>query len=47
MQKVEIEFYRNLAIFDAPKNSIDFRKIFSWENLFGKSPYYEKGKQGK
>jgi hypothetical protein len=31
-------------MFCAPKNNIDFRKIFSWENLFGKSPYYEKRK---
>jgi hypothetical protein len=29
------------------KNDIDFGKIFCWKNIFGKSPYYGKGKQGK
>jgi len=28
-----------------PKNDIDFFKIFSWENILVKSPYYEKGKK--
>jgi hypothetical protein len=31
----------------SPKNDSDFLKIFSWENILVKSPYYEKGKQGK
>jgi hypothetical protein len=28
-----------------PKNDIYFLKIFSWENILVKSPYYGKGKQ--
>jgi hypothetical protein len=28
-----------------PKNDIDFSKIFSWENILVKSPYYEKGQK--
>jgi hypothetical protein len=34
-------------MFGALKNDIDFGKIFGWEDIFGKSPYYEKRKQGK
>jgi hypothetical protein len=26
---------------------IDFSKLFSWENIFVKSPYYKKGKKRK
>jgi hypothetical protein len=28
-----------------PKHDIDFLKIFSWENILVKSPYYEKGEK--
>jgi hypothetical protein len=31
----------------SPKNDIDFFRIFSWENILVKSPYYEKGKKGR
>jgi hypothetical protein len=32
-------------MFGAPKNDIDFLKIFSWENILVKSSYYEKGQK--
>jgi hypothetical protein len=34
-------------MFGALKNDIDFGKIFCWENIFGKLPYYGKGRKGK
>jgi hypothetical protein len=34
-------------MFGAPKNDIDFEKIFSRKNILVKSPYYEKGKKEK
>jgi hypothetical protein len=34
-------------MFGALKHDINFEKLFCWENIFGKLPYYGKEKQGK